>query len=127
MAEAWQIEGARQLRKTLKGADPLLLDRIKAAHRQAADTVKSAAEVPHLTGRLGATVRASGTKTAAVVRAGTARVPYAGPIHWGWGRRHIKAQPFLSEAAQRTEPTWFEAYHREVLAVLDTIEGATTT
>jgi hypothetical protein len=33
-------------------------------------------------------------QTAAVVRAGRASVPYAGPIHWGWPSRHITAQPF---------------------------------
>jgi len=131
---AWEVEGARKLRATLKGANPQLLDRLKAAHLAAATIVTSRARdlapvgvgTRH-PGALRASVRPGGTKTAALVRVGSARVPYAKPIHYGWGRRHIKAQPFVSRAAQETEPQWFERYHREVLAVLDTIEGATIT
>lgn len=120
------VEGARQLRRTLKGANPQLLERLKAAHRAAAEVVAARARqlVPVDSGRLQATVRPGGTKTAALVRAGTARVPYARPIHWGWPRRHIVARPFMSDAAQQTEPQWLEQYHREVLAVLDSITGA---
>lgn len=131
---AWEVEGARKLRATLKGADPQLLDRLKAAHREAADVVsrraRELAPVGVGTRRPGAlrdSIRPGATKTAAIVRVGSARVPYAKPIHYGWGRRHIKAQPFVSRAAQQTEPQWFDRYHREVLAVLNTIEGATTT
>lgn len=131
---AWEVEGARQLRATLKRADPQLLDRLKASHLAAADVVaaraRQLAPVGQGTRRPGAlrdSVRAGATKTSAVVRVGGARVPYAKPIHYGWGRRHIAAQPFVSRAAQQTEPQWFDRYHREVLAVLDTIEGATHT
>lgn len=127
---ALQVVGARELRQSARrvGVD---LSELKDAHRAAADLVvaraRELAPVGVGTRRPGAlrdSVRASGTKTAAIVRAGGARVPYAMPIHWGWGRRHIAAQPFLSAAARQTEPGWTELYLRAVDAALDKIEGA---
>ena len=124
------VDGARQLRRTLKGANPQLLERLKTAHRDAADVVVPAARALiapfSKSGRLAGSIRPGATKTAAVVRAGSKRIPYAGVRHYGWPARHIVAVPFLTEAAQQTEPLWLEKYHREVLAVLDTIQGATT-
>lgn len=76
------------------------------------------------TGRLAGSVRPGATKTMAVVRAGYARVPYAGPIHWGWPKRNIEAQPFLSEAATSTEGTWSDVYMSFMDRVINQIEGA---
>lgn len=76
------------------------------------------------TGRLAGSVRPGATKTMAVVRAGYARVPYAGPIHWGWPKRNIEAQPFLSEAATGTEGTWSDVYMTFMDRVINQIEGA---
>jgi hypothetical protein len=52
-----------------------------------------------------------------------ASAPYAGPIHWGWPARNIKAQPFLSDAATQTESQWVELYEAEVDKALDRVEG----
>lgn len=82
------------------------------------------ARAPKLTGALAGTVRPSGTKTRAVVRAGFARVPYAGPIHWGWPARGIAAQPFLSDAATSTEPAWQNIYLDAINKTIDKVEGA---
>jgi hypothetical protein len=57
---------------------------------------------PRRTGRWPPRCAGSGTQTAAIVRAGRAAVPYAGPIHWGWRARHIKAQPWLYDAIEST-------------------------
>lgn len=62
------------------------------------------AKPPVQTGSLAASLRAGRGKTKAVVRAGRASVPYAGPIHWGWPARNIKPNPFLAEARDRTMP-----------------------
>lgn len=61
-------------------------------------TVVHAASPPRVTGTLAGTLRAGRGKTKAVVRAGSAAVPYAGPIHYGWPARNIIAQPFLTDA-----------------------------
>lgn len=59
---------------------------------------------PVLDGSLQATIRAGRGKTKAVVRAGGARTPYAGVIHYGWPARNIAPSPFLADAiaASRT-------------------------
>lgn len=124
-----KIEGARQLRRTLREAGSDLTD-LKAANAQAASIVSSRAKswAPTRTGRLQSSVRSSGTKTAGIVRAGNNRksksgVPYAAPIHWGWKARNIKANPFLSYSAQATESTWIRLYEQLVNKALSKVKG----
>jgi hypothetical protein len=63
-------------------------------------------------------------EAAAIVRAGRAAVPYANPVHWGWPSHHIKANPWIQEAADRTEPAWSGLYLSALDAIVQTIEGA---
>ena len=120
-----RVEGARELRRTLKDASHSL-DNLKDAHAAAGAIVvpEAKAGAPVVSGRLAGSVRSTGTQTAAVVRAGYASVPYAAPIHWGWAKRGIKARPFISQAAVRTQPRWLEAYHKAVQHILDKVKGA---
>lgn len=60
--------------------------------------VVKAANPPSRSGRLRETLRAGRGKTKAVVRAGGARAPYAGVIHYGWPAHNIGRQPFLLDA-----------------------------
>lgn len=124
---ALQVDGARQLRTALKRAGVDVQD-LKDAHRQVAELVaqRSAPRAPRRTGRLAATVRPAGTQSAAIVRAGRASVPYAGPIHWGHPSRGITAQPWLAEAAERTQDTWETTYLQALEAIVRTVERTTT-
>jgi hypothetical protein len=117
-----KVEGARRFRRTLRkaGSD---LSELRGAHAKVAGLVASAARPPVRSGALAATVRGSGTKTAAIVRAGFATVPYAGPVHWGWPARGIEAQPFAVDAAQQTEPAWVAVYTAEVQNIVDKVKG----
>ena len=119
-----EVRGARELRRSAKAAGDDLSD-LKEAHNEAAQVVTNAGRqrAPKKEGKLAGTVRGSGTKTAAVVRAGGARARYAGPIHFGWPARHIDANPFLTEAAQETESSWVGIYEQTVEKVLNRIEG----
>lgn len=63
--------------------------------------VVAAANPPELTGALAATLRAGRGKTKAVVRAGSARVPYAGVIEYGWPAQNIPPHNYLRDALQR--------------------------
>lgn len=124
-----KIEGARQLRRTLKDAGDDLND-LKEVNRAAAAVAANRAKTwaPRASGRLAGTVRSSGTKTAGIVRAGNNRktasgVPYANPIHWGWPGRNIKANPFLSYSAQATEPRWLKLYENYIEKTLSKIRG----
>jgi len=117
-----EVRGARQLRDAMKEAG-MSLDDLKPVHGRAAAVVAAAARsrAPVRSGRLAGSVRSSGTRRAGVVRAGRARIPYAGPIHWGWPRRHIAANTFLTDAAAATEPVWVEMYVHDVEQLLDRV------
>lgn len=114
MADAarYEVVNGKQIRRQLKQAGEDLSD-LKAAHREAARIAAEASAdlAPVKSGRLAKTIRASGTNTAGIIRAGNnTRVPYAAPIHWGWYRRGIKPQPFLSDGATSSESRWVPVY-----------------
>ena len=118
-----QVVGARQLRRALTAAGDDLED-LKAANRAVAGLVVASARpaTPHRSGVLAGSVRGSGTKTAAVVRAGSARVPYAGVIEYGWPARHITAQPWLIDTGRATESRWTQLYLDAVNKIIETID-----
>lgn len=118
------VEGARQLRASLKRAGSDLTDMAKVhATVSRYVSMRAAAMAPRRSGRLSGSVRGNQAKASAVVRAGGARVPYANPIHWGWPARHIRSQPFLVDAAHVTEPTWTRYYLTEVERIVSTVHG----
>ena len=125
MADNIKVIGGRRLRRTLRDAG-FDLQELKDTNRRVAGIVASEGKTtaPVASGRLAADVRPGATNTAAMVRAGRKAIPYAGPIHWGGPKRNIVAQPFLSDAAQRTEPTWQDVYMSYVNKIINTIEGA---
>lgn len=118
------VEGGARLRKTLREAGSDLED-LKAANKQAADIAATAAKArtPKLTGRLAGDIRASGTKTAGTIRAGRKRIPYAGPIHWGWPARNIEPSMYLTEGARGTESIWVPLYQELVDEALNNVKG----
>lgn len=116
------VQGLKPLVKDLRQAgDKEALDAIKAGNKAAAEIVaeQSKFEVPERSGKLKASIRAAGTLRAGLVRAGKASVPYAGPIHFGWPRRHIKPQPFIYEAADKRIGEVVEAYAQRIQSVID--------
>lgn len=130
-----RVEGARELRRALKKAEIDVKDDIKDAHKTVADIVVARARqlVPvapasmttATPGLLRDSLRTGQTQTAAIGRAGKKRVPYAGPIHWGWFKRNIKPTLFLTKAASETEPKWVAEYEKKFDDILDNIENST--
>lgn len=98
------IDGVGQLRAHLGDVADGLGD-LSTVNAQIAQLVARTARdlAPKRTGKLAASVRVSKGPRQVTVRADAV---YAGPIHWGWHRRHIKANPFITVAAQRTEERW---------------------
>lgn len=94
-----QIKGlGRTMRKLSKaGADA---EEMRELMHEIGMLVVNAASPPVKSGRLAGTMRAGRGKTKAVVRAGGARTPYAGVVHYGWPARGIRAQPFFTAALQ---------------------------
>jgi len=103
---------------------------LKSAHLEAALVVARQAEyeVPRRSGRLEATIRAQATQTKGNVKAGRARVPYAGPIHFGWPTRPnrakgwfggpIRPQPFIYMAADRRLGQVVDAYNNRINEII---------
>ncbi len=120
-----EVQGMRQLRKKLSMLDDDFED-LKNIHADVAQIVADRASqlAPVRSGLLKETIRASGTKTAGRVRAGFARVPYAGPIHFGWSTRPnealgwrggpIEPNPFLYDALDERHDDVFEEYFRQI-------------
>lgn len=117
---AVRVEGLDELRRLLrKVGDKELQGTLKDAHKAAAQAVvrKALPNVPVRTGRLRASIRALGSQRVGRAVAGSARVPYAGSIHWGRkqgnvgsppgnhkGPNAVKGRPFLKDAAESSTP-----------------------
>ncbi|WP_394938823.1 hypothetical protein [Psychromicrobium sp. YIM B11713] len=128
-----KVEGARELRASLKEAAGDLED-LKALHKKiAAEALPFALfSTPNETGALVSTGRSSGTATAAYIRFGNLRTPYAGAIHWGtpagfhsrigklWD---VKPQPWLVNAVHDSEPFWAPQYFEGINKILKIIHG----
>lgn len=130
-----RVDGAKELRRALKQAGLDLKADIKDAHKSAAEIVTARARVlvpvapstmtSAKPGLLRDSLRAAGTQTAAIARAGGKRVPYAQPIHWGWFKRGIKPNLFITRAASETEPAWVQEYEKKFDGILDEIAAST--
>lgn len=94
-----RIEGLGRTLRALSKAGADAQD-MKALMHEIGMLVVNAANPPTKSGQLKATMRAGKGKTKAVVRAGGARVPYAGVIHYGWPSRNIEPNPFFIDALQ---------------------------
>lgn len=124
---ALDVRGEEQLQLRIQAIRAGLEgNQLRRANLVAANIMATAARAttPSRTGRLRATVRPRATRNTARVAAGGPGVPYAGVIHWGTvatsGRpSNIRAQPWLSNAAEATEPAWTHAYWQYVQNLCD--------
>ena len=92
------LEGLRQTVRSLERFGVEVSD-LKAAFKRIGSLVQrdAQARAPKKSGRLAASIRPSNTKNKSILRAGSARVVYAGVQHYG-GYNNIKPHPFLSDA-----------------------------
>lgn len=100
-----QVEG---LTKTIRGLQKagVEVDDLKDAFADiAAKGARLASSfAPVRSGKLRASIRGNRAKNKAVVTAGKARVPYAGPINYGWPRRGIAPALFMQRADAAIAP-----------------------
>lgn len=64
------------------------------------------------------TIRGNRAKGKAVITAGRARVPYAGPINYGWPKRNIEGAQFLAKADKVMEEKAPQMLEDGITAVL---------
>lgn len=94
-----EIEGLREVQKAMRNFSDDSRNDMKETHRKAGQIVVDGAArlVPVRSGALLASLRSAPTQRQGRVRVGSAAVPYAGPIHFGWPARHIQPNPFIYE------------------------------
>jgi len=95
-----EIQGLREVQKALKQLGDATKKEMKSTHLKAAEIVVGASKrfVPIKTGALAQSIRPAAVMSGGRVKVGSASVPYAGPIHFGWPARRIKPQPFVYDA-----------------------------
>lgn len=99
-------EGARVevtgLRATLRDLQRMGVEaeELRDVMTSVADLVATAARplARRKSGAMAGSIRPGRVKTRAVIRAGRAALPYAGPQHYGWAARNISPNPFLTDA-----------------------------
>jgi phage gpG-like protein len=115
----FRVEGLNKLLKALEQLDQEAKQNFRAAGKWAGEEVAKTARgiVPVGTGRLQKSIKGVATARGAKVRAGRSAVPYAGPIHFGWGRRNIFPQPFLYRAADRRVNDVVDQYLAQIFQI----------
>ena len=98
----------RALRKVEGGVDDLTAENTDGA-KIVADEARTL--VPVRSGRLKSSIRSSGQARQGAILVGSATVPYAGPIHFGWRAHNIAPQPFLYDAADARRDEVLERFH----------------
>lgn len=118
---ALQIEGLREVRRDLKKFSESSKKDLKLTHLKAAEIVVADAKrlVPFRSGKLAASIRAAATVSGGRVRVGSASVPYAGPIHFGWPARKIKPQPFVYDALDPRRNEIAQLYAERISQLID--------
>ena len=114
----FKVDGLKELQKEIRKTEDVELKKsLRLANKEAAQVVADQAkvEVPRRSGRLARSIGTQASQTSAFVKAGTAaRVPYAGPIHFGWPKRNIRPQPFLYEALDKRIGEVRRAYEKNL-------------
>lgn len=116
-----QIEGLKETQRALREMSDDLRDEMKPTHKAAAEVIVEGSKryVPVRSGRLASSIRAVATRTSGRVRAGSAAVPYAGPIHFGWPARRIKPQPFIYDAMDARRQEVYDLYAQRIYGLID--------
>ena len=114
-----QIEGLNKLLRALEKLDDEAKQSFKDAGLKVGKFVaeKARGEAPVRSGRLQRTIRPVATGRGAKVRVGSARVPYAGPIHFGWRKRNIEPNKFLYRAVDKSVDEALDMYLKEIYTI----------
>ena len=118
---AARIEGLREVQKALGDVSKDLKNKMKPTHLKAAEIVVEGAKryAPVRTGNLAKSIRAAATQPGGRVRVGSAAVPYAGPIHFGWPKRRIQPQPFVYDALDPRRAEVANLYAERIMQIID--------
>ena len=112
------IKGVNEVIRSLKAYEGAAQD-LKEANSAIGSKVSTAAKAtaPFQTGALAGSIRGNRALKKVQIKAGGARVPYAGVIEYGWPARNIEAQPFLRRAAWNNREYVKEQYSANLQAI----------
>jgi phage gpG-like protein len=115
MAEAITVEGIKEVTDSLKKLNKDLESNIEL-NKELSTTLsqKASAMAPVLTGALASSVKGNPSAEKAQILAGSAAVPYAGVIEYGWPDRNIDAQPYLNPAVNDNMGYIIEKYNDSI-------------
>jgi len=112
---AVKVEGLTKLTRGLKAVGLEVEDLKDAFSSIASRGARLAASFVHSrTGRLAGDIRGNRAQSKAVVTAGRASVPYAGPINYGWAARNIEGAFFMQKASDAMEPIALTQLSQEI-------------
>ena len=111
-----EIEGLRDVQKAMRNFSDDSRNDMKETHRKAGQIVVDGAAkfVPVRSGALLASLRSAPTQRQGRVRVGSAAVPYAGPIHFGWPARKIQPNPFIYEVLDGRRQEVYALYAQRI-------------
>lgn len=124
MANKVRVEGLKEFRSALRKLPPEYRKELAAIHKEAATPVAETARLlaPSQSGNLAASIRPLGSQREGRVAAGSkSRVPYAGPIHWGWPKRNIAPNPFLVEALNSRRQAVISIFTRQTDSLIEKV------
>jgi phage gpG-like protein len=116
MAEAGiTISGVKEVTNTLNKLNRDLEANLEL-NKELSGTLsqKASAMAPKLTGALASSVQGNPSAEKAQILAGSAAVPYAGVIEYGWPDRNIEAQPYLNKAVNENMGYIVERYNDSI-------------
>lgn len=112
------VKGLREVVRSLNQYEGAVQDLKEANNAIGSKVAQTASAIaPQDSGALAASVKANKAKQKIQIRAGGAKVPYAGVQEYGWAARNIKAQPFLRRAAWTERNYVKEQYSLNIQAI----------
>lgn len=123
------IQGVEQAQRDLrKFQQQEIRKQVRRANLEAAQAAVpfAQAEAPRRSGALAGDISASATASAGKLRAGKGGKKtglYAGPIHFGWFRHHIRPNPFLQRGADKASSAIRAVYERAMNRAVNRING----
>jgi phage gpG-like protein len=115
MAEEITITGVKEVTDTLNKLGRDLESNIEL-NKELSTTLsqKASALAPRLTGALASSVQGNPSAEKAQILAGSAAVPYAGVIEYGWPAKNKQAQPYLRPAVNNNMGYIIEKYNDSI-------------
>ena len=115
MAEAITIQGVKEVTDSLNKLARDLESNIEL-NKELSTTLsqKASALAPRLTGALASSVVGNPSAEKAQIMAGSAAVPYAGVIEYGWPAKNREAKPYLNPAVNNNMGYIIEKYNDSI-------------